>query len=49
MTFPGMTLDEQTSFVHGIDFGSENAVKSMKAIKKYLVVIYEGIACQILN
>jgi hypothetical protein len=36
MILPRMTLNEQKSSVHSIDFGSENTVKIMKAIRKYL-------------
>jgi hypothetical protein len=40
MILSRLTTDEQKSSVHSIEFGSENAVKTMEAVGKYVIVIY---------
>jgi hypothetical protein len=37
--------DKQMSLIKGIQFRSENAIKIMQTIGKYLAITYESSAC----
>jgi hypothetical protein len=43
-----MSVDEQKSSVYSIQFGSEDAVKTVQAVER-LAVVYESTACRPLN
>jgi hypothetical protein len=39
-------VDEEKSSVYSIQFGNEDAVKTVEATGEYLAVIYESTACR---